>query len=148
MTRHRPGFDGDLRSSAGSATLELVVLTPALLALIALTIAAGRITHSEAMVDGAARDAARAASLERSFDTARVAAENTVTASLEDHNVTCHSVVVDVTGDFAAPVGTPASVRVIVGCRTSLSDLALPGLPGSKTLRADYTSVIDTYRGR
>jgi Flp pilus assembly protein TadG len=148
MTRRQGGFDRSLGHSVGSATLELVVLTPALLALVSLTIAAGRITNSEAVVDSAARDAARAASLERSVDTARSAAEDTVAASFADHHVTCRSVGVDVTGDYSAPVGTAASVRVVVGCRVSLSDVALPGLPGSKTLRADYTSVIDTYRGR
>jgi Flp pilus assembly protein TadG len=148
MTRHRRGFDRCLHDSAGSATLELAVLTPALLALVALTIAAGRITHSESQVDGAARDAARAASLQRSLATARAAAESTVAASLADHDVTCRSIGVDITGNYAAPVGTPASVRVVVGCRVSLSDVALPGLPGNKTLRAEYTSVIDTYRGR
>lgn len=135
-------------SSTGSATLELVVLTPALLALVMLAVAAGRVTHSGALVDGAARDAARAASLERSVDTAHGAAESAVAASLGDHGVTCRSLGVDVAGDFAAPVGSPASVRVVVGCRVALSDVALPGLPGSRTLRAEYTSVIDTFRGR
>jgi Flp pilus assembly protein TadG len=148
VIRHLRGFDGGLHNAAGSATLELVVLTPVLLALVALTIAAGRITHSEAQVDGAARDAARAASLQRSLATARAAAESTVAASLADHDLTCRSIGVDITGNYAAPVGTPASVRVVVGCRVSLSDVALPGLPGHKTLRAEYTSVIDPYRGR
>lgn len=148
MIRRRPGDGRHRNASAGSATLELVALTPALLALVMLTIAAGRLTHSEALVDGAARDAARAASLERSVESARDAAEDAVAASLGDHSVTCRSMGVDVTGDYSTPVGTPASVRVVVGCRVALSDVALPGLPGAKTLRAEYTSVIDTYRGR
>lgn len=131
-------------SSTGSATLELVVVAPAFLALVMLAVAAGRITHAEALVDGAAR----AASLERSAETADAAADNAVAASLDGHDVTCRSLGVDVAGDFAAPVGSPASVRVVVGCRVALSDVALPGLPGSRTLRAEYTSVIDTFRGR
>ena len=135
-------------ASTGSATLELVVLAPAFLALVMLAVAAGRITHSEALVEGAARDAARAASLERSAETADAAADNAAAASLGGHDVTCRSLGVDVAGDFAAPVGSPASVRVAVGCRVALSDVALPGLPGSRTLRAEYTSVIDTFRGR
>lgn len=150
MNRHRPRawWGGGRCTSIGSATLELVVLTPVLLALVMLTVAAGRIVNSEAIVDGAARDAARAASLQRSIATARTAAEDAVAASFGDHSVSCRTTNVRVVGDFGAPAGTPAAVRVEVGCRVALSDVALPGLPGSKTLRAEYTSVLDTFRGR
>ena len=41
------------------------------------------------------------------------------------------------------PGGT---VRATVTCTTGLSDLALLDVPGSRTLSASFTSVIDTYR--
>ena len=60
----RPGWHG-WRGGAdeGSAALELVVLAPVLLVLIALVIGAGRTSIAQSSVDAAARDAARQASL-------------------------------------------------------------------------------------
>jgi Flp pilus assembly protein TadG len=137
-----------LRESRGSAALELVVLAPALLALVLLVVAAGRVATAGGQVDGAARDAARAASLQRSLVTAREAARDTAAASLADQRVTCAAMTVRVHGSFAASPGTPGAVRVDVGCTVALGDVGLPGLPGEKTLTADYTAVLDTYRGR
>lgn len=144
----RPRGAGWHGGSGGSATLELVVLAPALLALVLLVVAAGRVAAAGAQVDGAARDASRAASLERTATAARAAARDTAAASLAGQRLTCRSMTVRVTGSFAAPPGTPAAVRTSVGCTVALGDVALPGLPGVKTLTADYTSVLDTYRGR
>lgn len=134
--------------STGSATLELVVLAPALLALVLLVVAAGRVAAAQGQVDGAARDAARAASLERSASSAQAAARDTAAASLTAQHVRCGSMTVRVAGSFAAAPGTPAAVQVIVGCTLPLGDIGLPGLPGAKSLTADYTTVLDTYRGR
>jgi len=134
--------------TAGSATLELVVLAPALLALLLLVVAAGRVAATRGQVDGAARDAARTASLERTASSAEAAARDTAAASLTAQHVTCRSMTVRVVGSFAAPAGAPAAVRVTVGCTVALGDVGLPGLPGAKTLTADYTAVLDTYSGR
>ena len=40
------------------------------------------------------------------------------------------------------------SVTAQVSCTVSLSDLIVPGLPGSRTLRGSYTSPLDPFRGR
>jgi len=133
---------------AGSAALELVVLTPALLAMLLFIVAAGRITTAAAQVDAAARDAARAASLERSLPAAKAAARDTVTASLAAEDIGCRRIALSVSGDYAAHLGATAAVRVAVGCTVDLSDVALPGLPGTKTIDAGYTAVLDRYRGR
>jgi Flp pilus assembly protein TadG len=152
VTRRRPltvGPPPDTSTgAAGSATLELVVLTPALLALLLMMVAAGRVTATHGQVDGAARDAARAASLQRSAPAARTAARDTAASSLASQRLTCRPMTVRLTGSFAAAAGTPAAVTVRVGCTVALGDVGLPGLPGAKTLSADYTAVLDTYRGR
>ena len=44
--------------------------------------------------------------------------------------------------------GQAATVTATISCTARLSDIALPGLPGAKTLTASFTSPIDTYRGR
>jgi len=41
-----------------------------------------------------------------------------------------------------------AHVSASVTCVVRLSDLLVPGLPGSKTLRASFTSPLDPYRSR
>jgi len=133
---------------AGSAALELVVLTPALLALFLFVVAAGRITTASSQVEEAARDAARAASLQRSLAAGIAAARSTVTASLAGQDIDCSNLSVRTTGDYAAPVGTTAAVRVTVSCTVDLSDVALPGLPGAKTMATSYTAVLDRFRGR
>jgi Flp pilus assembly protein TadG len=124
----------------------LVVLTPALLALLLLVIAAGRISSAKGQVEEAARDGARAASLARSSDQATNAARRAALANLETGQL-CISPSISVTGDFAKPAGTPRSVRVSVTCTARLSDIALPGLPGAKSLSASYVVPIDTFRG-
>jgi Flp pilus assembly protein TadG len=143
-TRARPRY----QRCTGSATLELVVIAPALLALLLLVVAAGRVATAEGQVDGAARDAARAASLQRFAASAEAAAHDTAAASLTANHVTCRSMTVRVAGSFRTPAGSPAAVQVTVGCTVALGDIGLPGLPGAKTLTADYTAVLDTYRGR
>lgn len=145
---HRDRTRVDRASARGSATLELVVLTPALLALLMLVIAAGRITGAKAHVEQAARDAGRAASLERTLPAAQAAAQSGAQASLRGDEISCQQLQVTVTGGFTVPVGEPASVHVALSCTAALADLALPGLPGTRTERASYDAAIDSYRGR
>ena len=137
------------RDDNGSFTLELAVLAPALLALLALVVAAGRVALAGNAVDAAARDAARAASLARTAATAQAAAQATAQQTVVGQHLHCTSL--DVTADtsgFSTPLGTPASVSVHVTCTVDLTDVALPGLPGSKQLSATFTSPLDPYRSR
>lgn len=139
MRRHR---------DEGSVALELAILAPALLAVGLLVVAAGRVAHARDEVQTVAAQAARAASLQRTLTTAKSAAETEANAGLASEGTTCTSMTVDVTGDFTTPLGTPGTVRVTVTCTASLAALALPGLPGSKSLTASGTAPLDAYRGR
>ena len=132
----------------GDAALELIILAPVLLALIALVIAAGRISVARGSVDAAARDAARQASLARSPGQARIAAELSAQAALRQDGLDCTPAVSVDTVGFSVPVGQPAQVRATVSCQVPLSDLVVPGLPGSVTLTYTFTSPLDPYRGR
>jgi Flp pilus assembly protein TadG len=133
----------------GSVTLELAILGPALLALLALVIAAGRITTTGGAIEAAARDAARQASIARDPATAETSARAAATDTLSQQNLHCAALTVrvDTTG-FATPIGTPAQVTARVTCVVALADLAVPGMPGSKTLRAQFASPLDRYRER
>ena len=58
------------------------------------------------------------------------------------------AVAVDVSGFTAAAQGVPGqAVVVTVTCLVSFADLAIPGLPGSRTLTDRAVSPIDPNRG-
>jgi Flp pilus assembly protein TadG len=133
----------------GSATIELAVLAPALLALLGLVIVAGRIATAGSALEQAAASAARAASIARDARGAEAAAQRSARDSLRDQGVTCQPLTssLDV-GGFAVAVGSPASVTVRLRCTVPLADIAVPGMPGQRTVTAQMTSPIDRFRGR
>lgn len=137
------------RGDRGSVTLELAILVPALLLILGAMILAGRGQVAAGAVEQAARSAARDASLARTPDDARTAALRAAERELAAGGVTCSAtdVAVDVTG-FRAPLGQDAVVRVSVECSVSMDDLAIPGLPGSRTMSAESVSPLDRYRSR
>lgn len=133
----------------GSATLELAILTPALLLLLSLLVLGARIRLAETSVDQAAGIAARSATLSRNAAEAVRQADANARRVLDREGLVCTETGVDVdTGAFLRPPGTPGEVSVEVSCRIPLSDLALPGLPGSRWVSARAVSPLDTFRGR
>lgn len=151
---HRPSAPGPSprpRSARerGSEAIEAAIGVPAFLLFVALIIAAGRIAIAHSAVDNAAADAARSASLARTQPAAKKAALNAAAASLSNQKLQCQhrDVIIDTSG-FTVPVGTPSSVTVTIECRVGLSDVAIPGLPGSRLISATMTSPLDTYRER
>lgn len=133
----------------GSATLEAAILTPALILLIGLVVIAGRVQIARSAVEHAAAVAARAASLARTPDAAQVAAADAAGRELTGQGITCSpsSVTLDTAG-YAAPVGQAASITAAVTCTVAFDDLVVPGMPGTRTLNAHATSVLDRYRSR
>jgi Flp pilus assembly protein TadG len=141
--RRRAGGD------RGSASLEVAVIAPAIIALLGLMIAFGRVIDADGAVDAAAHAAARAASLERDAANAQARARAAAEDSLSGDGITCQTTNVSVdTSGYLLDVGQTATVTATISCTARLSDIGLPGLPGSKTLTASFTSPIDTYRGR
>lgn len=97
----------------------------------------------------AAAEAARAASIARSAGEAAGGASAAASASLTNQGVKCASQSVSIdAGAFGLPIGTPGVVSATVTCMVDMSDLSLPGIPGSRTLTHTSTSPLDTYRGR
>ena len=133
----------------GSTTLELVVWAPGLLLIIGLLTVAGRVNSANAAVEQAAVDAARTASSARTAtgarDLARASAQTTLAA--QGLQCTTTTVVLDTSG-FATRPGQSASVTATVTCPVRLSDLAVPGLPGTRTVSHTATSSLDTFRER
>lgn len=133
----------------GSVSLELVILAPGLLLVIGLLIYGGRLELAKQSIQSAASQAAREASIARTQPQANSTAAAAATRSLAEQGLDCitSSVSVDTSG-FASPAGTPATITAEVTCVVHLSDLAVPGLPGSKTVTATADSPLDTYRER
>ena len=97
----------------------------------------------------AAAAAARDASLARTPDGAQVAATDGAARELTAQGITCASVSVTIdTSAYAAPAGHGATIAAAVTCTVAFEDLVLPGLPGTRTLTAQATSVLDRYRSR
>jgi Flp pilus assembly protein TadG len=139
MKRIRTRFADD----RGSVTVELVLVTPLLILLLLFVVALGRLATSRIDVNGAAAQAARAASIARDPTDATAAAEQTATAALSSDNVTCANVAVSTNiGDFVAG----GTVSVTITCHVDLADLAGLRLPASTAVTASAVSSIDTYR--
>ncbi|PRY09900.1 TadE/TadG family type IV pilus assembly protein [Kineococcus rhizosphaerae] len=144
--RLRGGAGGS--AEEGSMAVEMAVLAPAIGLLIGFVIAAGRLSVSQGIVQAAAVDSARMASISRTATAAQAAARSGAEASLQGQPNTCSSYTVQAnTAGFAQRVGVPAQVEVTVECTVPLADL-IPGLPGSKTITKTAISPLDTYRER
>ncbi len=143
------GRTGGGRAQRGATSIELAILTPAVIAFFAAMVIAGRVTLALQAADAAAYDAARTASLSRTAAIAQPAAVNAALTSFTSQGISCNTLSVSVnTAGFFVPVGQPATVSVTVTCVAMLADIALPGMPGSTTLTSSFVSPLDLYRAR
>jgi Flp pilus assembly protein TadG len=144
MTAVRCGWRERLgRDESGSVTAELVLLTPLLILMLLFVVALGRLSGARLEVDGAAAQAARAASIARDPATATAMATQTATAALGSDHVTCGQLTVSTDTAQFAPGG---SVAVTVTCHVALSDLTGLRLPASESVTSRATAVVDTFR--
>jgi Flp pilus assembly protein TadG len=127
-----------------SGPLEVVILVPVVLVLFGLVVAFGRTTAADTDVEHAARVGARAAASAQTEGGGKQLADQVVTESLRSAGLSCAGDAdVSVTGPW-----TPGGrVTVTVTCTASLADVSKLGLPGSRTLTATATEVIDRTRG-
>lgn len=137
------------RTEQGALSIEAAIIGPTMLIFILVVLAAGRYAMARQAVASAADSAARAASISRTAEGGRAAANEVALASLQGKGVNCVSrtIETDTTG-FSAPLGVAASVTTQISCTVNFSDITLPGLPGSAVLNAQGRSVIDAYRER
>ncbi|KOU59214.1 TadE/TadG family type IV pilus assembly protein [Streptomyces sp. IGB124] len=143
------GWRGRLRDDRGSEAIATAIVAPLLLMLLCTAIAGGRIVTSNSKVDAAAEDAARAASISRTHAGAESEAAEAAARSLNDQGIRCASTSTSIdTSGLAVPLGQVGTVTVTISCTVPLSDLLLPGMPGSKTMTSTFTSVVDAYRSR
>ena len=126
----------------GTALAELVIIAPVLLLVALLMIFFGRIESAQGDVEAAARAGVEAAVVQSSPALAQSSASAAVTATLSSEHMACPSpeVSTNVTNFYSG-----GSVSVVVTCVARLSDVAAPGIPGSRTLSASSTAPMDPY---
>jgi Flp pilus assembly protein TadG len=132
-----------LRGARGDAgPLEVAILVPVVLLVFGLVIAFSRTTTATEHVAHAAAIGARAAAGAQTAGGADAVAAAVVADSLAQVGMTCEPP--SVAGDFS-PSGR---VTVTVSCNVDLGEITKFGLlPGSRTLTASATEVIDRTRG-
>jgi Flp pilus assembly protein TadG len=138
-----------VRNQRGAAAVELTLLLPALLLMLGLLIAGGRLWFARTTVNEAAQAAARAASLARSTYAATAAGREAGAQSLETAGLRCRSTSISINAAaFGVPAGTPSTVTSTITCNVDFSDVMLPGWPGSMELTGSGSAALDTYRSR
>ncbi|MDP9820653.1 TadE family protein [Nocardioides massiliensis] len=124
----------------GSMAVEVVLMIPVLVMFMLLVVAGGRYVTARADIEAVARDAARAASYERSDSAARIAAARAVDRGLADA-ADCDP------PNFSGTRFEAGGVVVVrLNCRVRNQDLGLIGLGGSLPISADSAAPLETYR--
>jgi hypothetical protein len=135
------------RGDRGSESVELAILLPVGIVVLALIVVGARIALASDRISGVAGIAARDASIARSASSAQSIATSSATAALASDNLHCTNIQVTVdTSGFDASPGTSASITVDVRCTVDLSDIGVQGMPGARTLHDAATSPLDPAR--
>ncbi|WP_214408770.1 TadE/TadG family type IV pilus assembly protein [Sphaerisporangium fuscum] len=116
--------------------VETVFLAPVLLLFLMFLVGAGRVVEAQGEVNGAARDAARAASVQRTFTAARSAAEQAAGSSLRGQ---CAPLVSLSHDDWKAG----GSVRAAVTCELKLGFL---GFGAVKQVKGTSVVPLEQFR--
>lgn len=137
------------RDESGSMSVELVLLTPAIVLIILFLVAAGRISLASNAAEAAAISAAREASLSRTTSVAQERANEAAQVSMAQSGYQCSklTVVIDDSG-LDVPLGKTGTVSGTITCTLNLTDIALPGLPGTWTVTKSAISPVDAFRER
>lgn len=130
-------------ADAGSASVEVVLLAPLLVALLFFVVVCGRIAQAGIQLADATHQAARAASMTWTPEAATLAATQVAQAALQPGSAGCTAPAVDV--DTSA-FQSGGSVTVTITCTVPLADLTGLALPATKSFTDSFTVPIDAYR--
>ncbi len=136
----------NVRDEQGTAAVELVLLAPVLVLLIAVVVGAGRMVETKSAVLSVAREAARAGSEAPDAATAHDEALDTAREVAADLGLDPARLVVS-QDDSGFRRGAPYVVSV--SYEVALSDLPGLGLlPGSVVLGAQHAELIERFKSR
>lgn len=123
----------------GLSTIEVVILAPVMILFILVLVAFGQLVDGRGALDGAARDAARAGSIQKDHGRAIAEAKKAAEANLAD---VCSGPVSVVQKSAGFEPDTLFTVEVSCEVR----GLASIGLDIPTTLSATFSSPLDPYR--
>ncbi|MEU4404520.1 TadE/TadG family type IV pilus assembly protein [Streptosporangium sp. NPDC023963] len=123
----------------GSLSTETVLLAPVFLLFLLFLVGAGRVVEAQGEVNGAARDAARAASVERTLSDAEAAADEAARGALSGE---CEPEV-SLSGTKWVTEEGEGQVRVEVTCSL---DLEFLGFGAAKEMKGDSVVPLERYR--
>ena len=132
-----------MNDDGGSISVELVVLTPVLMAVVLLSVVFGRLAEARQQVVEAARAGAEAAAVLPTVGTAQWVGSINSVINLIGRTHTCAHVSIAVDTSHFVPGGY---VTAHVTCSVLLADIGFPGLPGTTTVTASATAPLDQYR--
>ncbi|MDO0926315.1 TadE/TadG family type IV pilus assembly protein [Streptomyces sp. TG1A-8] len=139
LRRLPPAEDPGPGPDRGLSTVEVVILAPVMILFVLVLVAFGQLVDGRGALDGAARDAARAGSIQKDHATAMAEARRAAEADLSD--VCSGPVSVVQTSAGFAP---DTLFTVEVSCR--VRGLAMLGLDVPTRLSASFSSPLDPYR--
>lgn len=141
MTPSPPAHRKDDRRAddRGLSTIEVVILAPVMILFILVLVAFGQLVDGRGALDGAARDAARAGSIQKDHATAMAEAKKAAEANLAD---VCSGPVSVVQTSQGFEPDTIFTVEVSCQVR----GLAMLGLDVPTTLSASFSSPLDPFR--
>ncbi len=128
----------------GSMAVEMAIIVPSLLLIFGLIYAYGRAAMVNGALESGTRDAARSATIARSAGEAKERARHVLTEAVRSLPRSCQNSLQVTVSDGFYP-GEPLTVEA--QCSYALSDIDLPGAPGSITPRSSFTSMLDPNRG-
>jgi Flp pilus assembly protein TadG len=135
---------GHTHDERGSMSLELVMLTPALVAAIMVIAMGARFVDAREDTSSAAFAAARAASLTTNQEAAVAAGRTAARQAMSDRGQSCTRLAVTIDAHAFTPGGT---IRATVTCVADLSDLSGFGIAaGHKTFTATAAVPLDQHR--
>lgn len=123
----------------GLSTVEVVILAPVMIMFILVLVAFGQLVDGRGAIDGAARDAARAGSIQKDRPTAMAEARKAAQADLED---VCSGPVSVIQTSQGFEPDTIFTVEVSCEVR----GLSMLGLNIPTTLSASFSSPLDPFR--
>jgi Flp pilus assembly protein TadG len=136
------------RREHGSMSVELVVIAPGLIGLLLLVGAGGRVVEAQGHLDGAARDAARAASLALSPAQASQLALQAAQADLGVTSWCAAGSVQALVAGFPAigqPVAAGDDVTVTVQCAVNMSPFTALGFNPTMVFSGRAVAPLDTF---
>lgn len=123
--------------------IELVLLTPVLVAAIMVIAGGARYVDARGQTSSAAFAAARAASLTTNQADAAAAGHRAANHAYAEHGHACAGLAVDLNAQGFRPGG---AITATVTCVADLTDIAGFGLPGHKTFTATATVPVEEHR--